>query len=78
MHPPRTVQEQVEELDQSGTEDHRRRDPLGAARSQQQEREPVSGGGPSTMESEDLGDETRQRFGSDVQTGPTRADADAD
>lgn len=35
MHPPRSVQEQVDELDQSG-EDHRRRDPLDAAKAQRQ------------------------------------------
>jgi hypothetical protein len=51
MHPPRTIEEQVEELDDSG-DDHRRRDPLGAAQSQQEPREDVSGGGPAELENE--------------------------
>ncbi len=76
MHPPRTVQAQVEELDDSGS-DHRRRDPLGAAQSQRQPREPVSGGGPAELANEGSSTQ-RQRFGSDVQTGPARADATAD
>lgn len=78
MHPPRTVDEQVDELVDTG-DDHRRRDPLGAAKSQQQRREDVSGGGPAEPEPEtEVGHEQRQRFGSDVRTGPVRADADAD
>ena len=36
MHPPRTVAEQVEQLD-PGTEEHRRRDPLKAAEIQRDE-----------------------------------------
>ena len=72
MHPPRTVGEQVEQLD-PGTGEPRRRDPLGGAEAQQQERGPVGGDDqPSYAEGEDeAGGETRQHFGSDVQSGPS-------
>jgi hypothetical protein len=40
VHPPRRVQVLVDELD-PGVGEHRRRDPLGAAKAQQQPREPV-------------------------------------
>ena len=76
VHPPRTVGEQVDELD-PGTEEHRRRDPLGAAQSQREERGPVGGDdAPSFAEGEDeAGGETRQHFGSDVQSGPSSTGA---
>lgn len=81
MHPPRTVAEQVEQLD-PGTGEHRRRDPLRGAEMQRQEREPVSGGGPAELENEGAESEddtstseTRQHFGTDVQGGPSSTGA---
>lgn len=68
MHPPRTVQEQVDQLDE-GTDEHRRRDPLGGAARQQ---EPYPDEGSDQVEPRDDGDETRQRFGDAVKSG-TRA-----
>lgn len=68
MHPPRTVDEQVEQLD-PGTEEHRRRDPLGGARAQQ---EGYPDNGSDQVEPLDEGDETRQRFGDEAKSGPRR------
>lgn len=72
MHPPRTVEEQVEQLDE-GTEEHRRRDPLGGARRQQEE---YPDNGSDQQEPLDSGDETRQRFGDTVKSGTRTQEGD--
>lgn len=73
MHPPRTVQEQVDQLDE-GTAEHRRRDPLGGAERQQ---EPYPDNGSDQVEPRDEGDETRQHFGDSVTSGTRAQEGDA-
>lgn len=74
MHPPRTVQEQVDQLDE-GTDEHRRRDPLGGA-ARQQEPYPDEGAA-DQADTGDGGDETRQRFGDAVKSGTRAQEGDA-